>query len=139
LTPKFNNLITYELSSKFNQNNESSNNKRKREDYTNGESDIVNQKKKREDYHTTERSSISCQKEKCDTAHEECISAFKKGRFDNKPLLKTRKEASKALKKLLEGLDQECKGDVKDVYYIIENRDKVGVPLVSLKVIIRLY
>ena len=67
---------------------------------------------------------------------EEGTSNFKKGRFDNKPSLNTRKEASKTLKKLLEGLDKEFKGDVKDVYYIIENRGKVGIPLVSLKVII---
>lgn len=134
LAPKFND--SYEQSSsKSNHNNESSNNKRKREDGINEDNSVLNQKKKRGELYI-ERSSISSQKgTSYDTIHEESISAFKKGRFDNKLLLKTRKEASKALKKLLEGLDQGCKDDVKDVYYIIENRDKVGIPLVSLKVI----
>ena len=91
------------------------------------------------DMHTTDDDDedfTSSQKEKIDIEQEENISTFKKGRFDNNLSLKTRKEASKVLKKLLEGLDQEYRSDVKDVYYIIENRDKVGIPLVSLKVII---
>jgi hypothetical protein len=135
LTPKFSSSITC-----INQNNEPFNSvygqKRKREDDTNGENSIFNQKRKRREYYTAEESSISADNGKCenDTTLEEGASTFKKGHFDNKPYLNTRREASKVLKKLLESLDQEYKSDIKDVYYIIENRDKVGIPLVSLKV-----
>ncbi|CAG8528472.1 10119_t:CDS:10 [Funneliformis mosseae] len=110
LTPEINNSNIYSESSndESDKNNESS-------------YGIRGQKRKRED----------------NTTREESISTFKKGRFDKKPYINTRKEASKALKKLLEDLDQEFKGDVKDVYYIIENRGKVGIPLVSLKKLLR--
>ena len=126
-------------SSKSDQNNESLSNviagqKRRREDYISEGNSAFNHKRKRGSYSTVEKSGISSQKEKIDIEQEENISTFKKGRFDNNLSLKTRKEASKVLKKLLEGLDQEYRSDVKDVYYIIENRDKVGIPLISLKV-----
>ncbi|CAI2169647.1 18759_t:CDS:10 [Funneliformis geosporum] len=98
LTPKINNSNKYSDSSnsEYDKDNESS--------YS-----VRGQKRKREE----------------NTTREESTSTFKKGRFDKKPYLNTRKEASKTLKKLLEELDQEFKGDVKDVYYIIENRGKV--------------
>ncbi|RIA98286.1 hypothetical protein C1645_870827 [Glomus cerebriforme] len=141
LTSKFSNSTTYiELSSsESNKDNEQLNSiygqKRKREDNINRESIVFNKKKKRGEYYKPEENNISREKGKCesDTTQEECISAFKKGHFEINPSLNTRKEASKALKKLLESLDQEYKFDVRDVYYIIENRDNVGIPLVSLK------
>jgi hypothetical protein len=139
LTPNISSSITNtEIDdSVSNKNNSIYGQKRKRDDNINRESIFFNQKRKRGEYYITEETSNSDDKGKCenDTTQEKNTPAFKKGHFDNKQFLNTRKEASKVLKLLLESLDQELKRDVKDVYYIIENRDKVGIPLVSLKVI----
>ncbi|GBC02145.1 hypothetical protein RclHR1_04480009 [Rhizophagus clarus] len=137
LTPNIDSLITNtELDDiESNKNNSIYGQKRKRGDDIDRESVHFNQKRKRGEYYTTEENSIYSDKGKCenDTTPEKNSSAFKKGHFDNKQFLNSRKEASKVLKSLLENLDREFKRDVKDVYYIIENRDKVGIPLVSLK------
>lgn len=136
MTPNISSSITNtEIDdSESSKNNSIFGQKRKRADDINS---VFNQKRKRGEHYITEENNISNDKGKCenDTIQEKNTSAFKKGHFDNKQFLNTRKEASKVLKLLLESLDQEFKRDVKDVYYIIENRDKVGIPLVSLKVI----
>ncbi|CAB4436060.1 unnamed protein product [Rhizophagus irregularis] len=134
LTPNISSSIT---NTEIDDSESSTNNsiygqKRKRSDDINS---VFNQKRKRGEHYITEENNISNDKGKCEnnTIQEKNTSAFKKGHFDSKQFLNTRKEASKVLKLLLESLDQEFKRDVKDVYYIIENRDKVGIPLVSLK------